>query len=237
MEWLLLIVLPRDAPPGEEADLEEMGAFAGEVAEQGSMRGAAALLGEEEGARVSVRGGRASVTDGPFAESKEVVGGFFAIDADTREDALAIAWRCPHARAGMVELRAAPDRDVTRSAEGTHFMLILWMSPELRDPDGSKYREMVAFDGELKRESSYLESASLPLEPPPARIGTRGGRTTVTDGPFAEAKEIIGGYYLVEAPTRDAANEIAGRCPHARWGAIEVREVMDMGELGEQTDD
>ena len=47
----------------------------------------------------------------------------------------------------------------------------------------------------------------------------------VTDGPFAESKEIIGGYALIQAPRRSAAIEIAAQIPHASWGAIELREV------------
>jgi hypothetical protein len=48
----------------------------------------------------------------------------------------------------------------------------------------------------------------------------------VIDGPFAEAKEVVGGYNLVRAASRAEAIELAVRCPHARWGSIEVREIM-----------
>jgi hypothetical protein len=50
----------------------------------------------------------------------------------------------------------------------------------------------------------------------------------VTDGPFAETKEIAGGYYIVEAASRAEAIELAKRCPHAKWGTVEVREVIDV---------
>jgi len=48
----------------------------------------------------------------------------------------------------------------------------------------------------------------------------------VTDGPFAEAKEVVGGYNLVRAASRAEAIELAVRCPHAKWGSVEVREIM-----------
>ena len=57
-------------------------------------------------------------------------------------------------------------------------------------------------------------------------VRVRNGKTTVTDGPFAETKEQLGGYYLVEAKDLDEAISIAARIPGARNGSIEVRPVM-----------
>jgi hypothetical protein len=231
MDWMLLVVNRVGEPPAEAVGMAEMGQFAGELTRQGKLRGGAPLHAAAAGARVSVRGGRATVTDGPFAEAREIVGGFFVIDAATRDEAIEIAKRCPHARAGVMELRPLPDRDVGASAKDTSFMLLLQEGLGLTDPDGAKYREMVAFDGVLRREGSYVECAQLPHDPPGAKIETRGGKTIVTDGPFSETKEIAGGYYIVAAPDRAAAIEIAKRCPHARWGAIDVREIMKVGGM------
>jgi hypothetical protein len=50
----------------------------------------------------------------------------------------------------------------------------------------------------------------------------------VTDGPFAETKEALGGYYLIDAPSLDEAIEWAKKCPGAAYGAVEVRPLMDM---------
>jgi len=52
-----------------------------------------------------------------------------------------------------------------------------------------------------------------------------GGRVAVTDGPYAEGKEIVAGYFVVEAPDYDAAGELARGCPHLAYGWVEVREV------------
>jgi len=69
-------------------------------------------------------------------------------------------------------------------------------------------------------------AAPLAGDPPPARIETRGGKVLVTDGPFAEAKEIVGGYAIVRAASRAEAIEIAKRYPHAKWGPVELREIL-----------
>jgi hypothetical protein len=232
MQYVLLIVDRKDEPAGEPVEMAEMGRFAGELAGEGKLRGGAPLQPESAGARVELRGGKALVSDGPFAESKEVIGGFFVVEAASREEAVEVAKRCPHARRGIVEVREAPDRDVVPDAgEGKRFLFLLHMEPDERDPDGAKYREMLAYDAALKGEGRYLDSSRLALDPPAARVTVRGGKTLVTDGPFAETKEVAGGYYVVRAPSRAQAVEIAKRCPHARWGSIEVRELVEVGPM------
>ena len=59
-------------------------------------------------------------------------------------------------------------------------------------------------------------------------VRVRGGKTEVLDGPFAETREQLGGYYLIEAPDLDAALAWAARCPSASYGTIEVRPVWEM---------
>lgn len=59
-------------------------------------------------------------------------------------------------------------------------------------------------------------------------VRVRDGKTVVTDGPFAETKEQLGGYYMIEAPDLDVAMEIAARIPGARLGSIEVRPIVAM---------
>ena len=59
----------------------------------------------------------------------------------------------------------------------------------------------------------------------------RDGQTVSTDGPFAEAKELLAGFYLVECEGIDRAVEIAGRLPEAEFGLIEVRPVLDLGGM------
>ena len=227
MEFLLLFTERRRGEPAEPAGFAAMKKFAGELRAQGKLRRGAPLGPDSAGARVRVREGKAFVSDGPFAESKEVVGGFCIIDVAGREEAIEIAGRTPHARYGTVEVHRVARRYTFEDAgEGTPFLLAFRKEPGLTDTDGTKLREMVAFGEALAREGKLLETAPLADEPPPARIETRGGKTRVTDGPFAEAKEAIGGYSLVRVAGRAAAIELAKRYPHARWGPVELREIL-----------
>lgn len=88
-----------------------------------------------------------------------------------------------------------------------------------------KYTQDIVRSGHFK--------AGDPLEATSAAttVRVRDGRTLTTDGPFAETKEQLGGYYLVEAENLDDALRLAARIPSARWGSIEVRPVMKVPTL------
>ena len=226
MEFLLLFT-EREGDPEEPNGFAQMNKFARELADQKKLRRGAPLALESEAARVRVRDGKAVASDGPFAESREVVGGFWIVDVASREEALDIARRSPHARYGSVEVHPVDVRyTFADREEGTPFLLAFHREPGLSDPDGAKLSEMIAFGEALARNGTLLETAPLASEPPPARIQVRGGKTLVTDGPFAEAKEGIGGYSLVRVAGRAEAVELAKIYPHARWGPVEVREIL-----------
>jgi hypothetical protein len=178
---------------------------------------------------VRVRNGRAAVTDGPFAEAREVLGGFFAIEAPDRAAALELAKRCPWSRAGVVELRAGRYLRGPEPSGAPRFLLLYLLDRGGPIPDEARIRqgmkEMRAFTDSLAEEGKYLGDGALPPQAPAAQITNHQGRAVVTDGPFAESKEVIAGFAFIEAADRAEAIEIAKRVPHAAWGAVEVREV------------
>jgi len=63
-------------------------------------------------------------------------------------------------------------------------------------------------------------------------VAVRDGERIVTDGPFAETREVLGGYYLLDVPDREAAQDWAARCPGAKYGRIEVRPIMEFDTAG-----
>jgi len=89
-----------------EAVYERMVRFAADLEARGVLRAVESLSSQDSAVRVKVSGGRAQVVDGPFAEAKEMVGGFFLLDCATREEAVGIAARCPAAEWATVEVRA-----------------------------------------------------------------------------------------------------------------------------------
>ena len=80
--------------------------------------------------------------------------------------------------------------------------------------------------GEKLQARGVLDGAnSLRSHADAVRVHVREGKRSLLDGPFAEAKEMIGGYFLLNCNTRDEAIQLAGECPAAQWATIEVREI------------
>lgn len=85
--------------------------------------------------------------------------------------------------------------------------------------------QMDAFVDGLRARGVHLASQSLRVLTDGTRVETRGGKRSVMDGPYAEAKEIVGGFFLLDVATREQAVALAAECPAAEWASIEVREV------------
>jgi len=85
------------------------------------------------------------------------------------------------------------------------------------------YDRMVSFGDELKSRGLLLATESLRSHAQAARVAVRSGRPQVVDGPFAEAKEMVGGFFLVDCKTFGEAVDLATRCPAAEWCTVEVR--------------
>ena len=99
------------------------------------------------------------------------------------------------------------------------------MTPEERTARTAKY---FAYNDELEAAGALVDSARLSPSPQARTITTKGGKNVVTDGPFAETKEVIGGFYLIEARDMDEALQWAAKCPSAGHGHVEVRPLFIM---------
>ena len=93
------------------------------------------------------------------------------------------------------------------------------------------YEESTQLAHDLKSNGQFLGTNPLQSVSTATSVQIRGGKRVVTDGPFAETREQLGGYFLVEAGGLDEAIEIASRIPGARWGTVEVRPVMEIPNL------
>jgi hypothetical protein len=87
------------------------------------------------------------------------------------------------------------------------------------------YERMVRFSEDLKARGLLVMTQSLKSEAEGARVRVQENRSTVVDGPFAEAKEMIGGFFVLTCETRAQAIALAAECPAARWATVEVREL------------
>jgi hypothetical protein len=113
------------------------------------------------------------------------------------------------------------------------FMML--MIPNVRDDEWGPTAEMVSamsrYNQELSQAGVLVSLEGLHSGAEAARVRFGGEAPTVTDGPFAEAKEIVGGYWMIQARSREEAIEWARRCPAADGDVIEVRQVQEFDEF------
>jgi hypothetical protein len=98
------------------------------------------------------------------------------------------------------------------------------LSPEQMQKIFERFR---AWSGKLRADGKIVGSNKL-RDQQGRVVKKNGSKLSVTDGPFAEAKEVIGGYFLVEAKNYDEAIALTDGCPHLDYGSIEVREIEPM---------
>jgi hypothetical protein len=225
------------AEPGTPEFDAEMAAYAAfdELAGD-AVVGGEALLPSETARTVRHDGGEARISDGPFAEVAEVLGGFFVLDAPTLDDAIELVRHIPAASQpqGAVEVRPvvqwfdhrAPDADrSTRVLATIH-----------GDEGDADVPETEAWDAGAEEHGRFAEQAGDAVAAGaavhPASTATtvrvRDGELLVTDGPFSEVTEVVGGLYLLEG-TPERIDELARLIPVPAAGAVEVRPVLDVG--------
>jgi len=116
------------------------------------------------------------------------------------------------------------------------FMLLIYNDGTLLDAlspaqADAMMRDCLAHADELRRDGHLIESQMLEGTETAKSLRIRHGRTITTDGPFTEAKEVLGGFNLIEADDMDQALRIAAEFPWARTGCVEVRPVRDIGAV------
>lgn len=113
------------------------------------------------------------------------------------------------------------------------YMLLVYASEtEWTYPDrASCFKESTDLAHELRKNGKLLSTSPLQPVATATTVQVRDGRRLVTDGPFAETREQLGGYFMVDARDLDEAIAIAGRLPGARRGSVEIRPVLEIPNL------
>jgi hypothetical protein len=183
------------------------------------------LLGPDSARTVRVRDGQTLVSDGPFADTKEVIGGFDIIEAANLDEAIQVAAKHPVAWFHAIELRPfTPGLELPAqwSYDELKYMLMMF------DGDGDApeaqaevvatregWRELAADVLVLAHGLEHPESATT--------VRVRDGELLLTDGPFAETKEYLAGVAVLNTTSEQRAIELAAQFPLARLHMVEVR--------------
>jgi hypothetical protein len=177
--------------------------------------------------KIRFDGQRAAITDGPFAESKEVLAGFDVIDFDSRDQAIEWQHSLGFDHDGHVsEIRGVQAASLIyhghHPTSATKYLMLFAKNPrpgvlEMHNRVAAEYVRTGFSDLSI-----CLASARL-AEPAEARtLRTQGGKTLISDGPFAESREVIGGLVVLDCASREAALEWARRFTAIEGAATEV---------------
>ncbi len=120
------------------------------------------------------------------------------------------------------------------------YLILIYSNPASReiwagfseDQRAEGYRYYAALKDELAASGELVATEALADASLTRRVSVRGGRTLTSDGPFAEAKELLAGFFLLDCESIDRAVEVAARVPEAELGLIEVRPVLELGGTG-----
>jgi hypothetical protein len=243
MKYLMLHSVDHDTPAeaAARATPEALDAWIEEMTARGLLLEGSKLQPVSDATTIRAPGGRAVVTDGPFAETKEQVSGYDVIDCPDLDSAVAVAAAHPTTHVGSIEVRAfapgMPDPVVPQSpAQGKYRYLMLVCADMRRAMAAAAEAGRAADTGADADEGNGDVDAWIDdlgdrrlygwaLELPDRAVTVRrvDDRIVTTDGPFAETKEQIAGYDLLECSDLDEAISAAASHPVAGGGVIELR--------------
>jgi hypothetical protein len=236
MRFMMLVKANKDFEAGvwpDENLLSELARWSEQLVKAGVRLESGRLQPSSQGARVRYANGKFTVTDGPFAETKELIAGFCLIQVNSREEAIEWARRVPF-QEGEIELRPLyelPDFPVDAAEKpggwrekeeqiraappaqrpGTmRYMGIVKADKDTEAgvlPDEKSLAAMGAFMEEGVKSGVFLSGDGLQPSSRGARVRFSGSKRLVTDGPFAETKELVAGYAILQFTSKAQAIE------------------------------
>ena len=227
MQYLLLVRVDNDADPtpGES----DPSAWDAAVQSDGSLLLAERLAEPSDATTVRVRDGKMLLTDGPFAEYKEHIGGLALIEAPDLDAAVAIAAQHPVATFGSMEVREVwpfgageVDVDAPAGSVTMNYALLMGAVPDA-PPAGPDTMPPTDWFEEMRRCGIVHDGARLRPTDEARTVRRRGGEVLCVHGPHAEVQEQVAGFGLIPAADLDEAIEITAGHPGAWLGAVEIR--------------
>lgn len=229
MRYLLIYASDPDLAPGWDDEAEaSVFSWMEETIRSGVNLQGTRLRPTADATTVKIRDGDLIITDGPYAETKEQVAGYDVLECASLDEAVVWAGRNAHSWAGAVEVRAlldsAPAVPLPEPGAGkTRYVMFVCTDPAVDSREFDRIEPVDPWVAEMNGRGVRLYGSEL--EPPSSArtVRVREKHAIVTDGPFAETKEQIAGFDVLECADLDEAIEIARRHPMARLGILEVR--------------
>ncbi|MFO0943928.1 MAG: YciI family protein [Pirellulales bacterium] len=249
MKYMLLVYSPESSWTTEQWKqcVETSMGICQELVQKGQLIAASPLHPVATAKTIRVRDGQPVLTTGPFAETAEQLGGFYILDVPDLDVAIQIAARLPAAKKGTVEIRPVfkldglPKELFNNQAaisdpeqqSWKQFMFLCYDDEQYWQQAGadalrSAMAEAVQLTHQLNEQGMFVSAAPLHPSTTATSVRIRDGQRTITDGPFAETREVLGGFYVIRAASIEQALQYAQHHSGARVGAVEVRQVFDV---------
>lgn len=238
MRYLLLIAsdeatgIPYGTPEWDE-QMVAYRAFSAECQARGVMVAGDPLESVETATTLRLSNGNLVTLDGPYAETREQLGGYYLLDCDSEGEALELAAKIPTAARGSIEVRQCAGHDSRHiSHDGQQYMVLIYGAEADNPPPGdprlaAMMGEHQALTARTLETGEYVGGDGLHAPSLAKTVRVRDGAVVVTDGPFAETREQLGGYYIFACDDLDRALTLARQIPIAS-GCLEVRPLLAM---------
>jgi hypothetical protein len=223
--------MERGLPP-DKSVIEGVGKLVGDALREKRMIAGAGLKPTSQRSHIVYSGGKRTITDGPFAEAKELVGGYAQMRVRSKEEAIAWCDKFAAALGGDVEVFLGPvvepwDLGVVPKPADAPLRFLAMHRMDARSeagapPDPALFPKIAALTEEMTKAGVFEGAAGLLSTKHGARLRwDAGGKRTITDGPFAESKELVAGFVILDLPSKEEA---------VAW-AIRFREVVKVNEI------
>lgn len=220
--------------PSAEA-IEKMVRYNEELAQAGIVLDSAGLMPTSAAKRVRFEGGQRTVLDGPFAESKELIAGYWIWQVRSMDEAVEWLKRAPFD--GGIEVTLRPQFTWRPDATGQALRVMVFVPGNEESeagvmPPTDLIEKMTQYNEALVQAGVMLDGQGLAPTSKAKRVRFAGSERTVTDGPFAETKEVIAGYQIWQVASLDEAVEWVKRTPLDDGAEVTLRPIQTAEDFG-----
>lgn len=225
-----------EGSPEAEAEMAGYIAF-GELAAD-AIRGGAALHLTDRARTIRHDGGSVTITDGPFAETTEALGGYYLLEADTLDEVIDLVRHIPVTTSPTGRSIVRPMVMTETLRDEAEELPDLWLATIHRPEDEAEQPGSDEWDAGAAEHGAFVEAhrdhlvriAALEPTSTSTSVQVRDGELLVSDGPFPELVEVVGGFYVIQG-TAEEAEAVAREVPVGPVGGVELRPVMDLSGM------
>ena len=242
MNYLMLVCVEGESTAEQSAETRNhVGPWVDEMNGRGVRLAGKPLAGPETARSVRVRDGEMLVADGPFADTKEFIGGLDLLDCQNLDEAIEVASKHPMAWYHSLELRPFSEHEerpelraeaaietVTEPRMGYLLMVCINGIAEPPEVEQGILVDAMAWRERIEASGEYVYGHALKDATTATTVRVRDGQTLLTDGPFVETKEFLGGFAILDCDSEQRAIELAAEHPIARFHQVEVRRFVDL---------